>query len=87
MSTPSTFGWAASLHRSWRMSFQFPVLLLVCLACLGPHPAAGVQMPETLDLARHAKFALNALNGTTDERGEFMFSLRDCASLAEPRCV
>ena len=35
--------------------------------------AVGQQVPDTLDLARHAELALNALNGTTDERGEFMF--------------
>ena len=31
------------------------------------------ELPDTLDLARHADLALNGLNGTTDQRGEFMF--------------
>ena len=30
----------------------------------------AVVLPDTLDLARHADLALN---GTTDQRGEFMF--------------
>ena len=36
-------------------------------------PTAAADVPGTLDLVEHARFAINALNGTSDDRGEFMF--------------
>ena len=47
------------------------LILALQLAFLG----TGIceQVPETLDLVRSAGHAINALTGTIDQRGEFMF--------------
>jgi hypothetical protein len=53
-------------------TFRNALLTLVCQSGLFGLGTCE-QVPETLDLARSARFALNALTGTTDQRGEFMF--------------
>ena len=54
------------------LNFRTLLLALVCpLAPLGIGTCE--QVPKTLDLACSAEHAINALTGTTDERGEFMF--------------
>jgi hypothetical protein len=48
-------------------------VICVHLTLIGLAHAELVVVPDTLDLGKRAAFALNALNGTSDERGEFMF--------------
>ncbi len=58
---------------SQNMTCVFVVGVLLSLGCGPTAEVTGENIPDTLNLAKHATFALNALNGTTDERGEFMF--------------
>ena len=53
-----------------------PLFLFVLFAS----SLGAAEVPDTLDMARRAEFALNALSGTSDERGEFMFK----CSIAPP---